>query len=115
MPKVKLTKAEAMKVAEEIANGRCSLTHHHGEGKYDRAIRLSGCFLRDADEIGREIAAALPGGKYVQSGNFAAVWYDPFTSIAEHEADLWFEAAFIEYQETGRLPDKTIAEHMADQ
>lgn len=86
MAKLKLTKAEAMKVAEAIANGRCSLTHHQGDGKYDRAIRLSGCFLRDANEIGPEIAAELPGGKYVRSGGFAAVWYNPLRSLAEHKA-----------------------------
>lgn len=98
MPKVKLTQAEAMKVAEAIANGRCSLTHHQGDGKYDRAIRLSGLFLRDANEIGPEIADALPGGKYVQSGNFAAVWYDPTKTIAEHNADLEFEIEYIRSQ-----------------
>ena len=98
MPKVKLTKAEAMKVAEEIANGRSSLTHHQGDGKYDRAILLGGCFLREANEIGPEIAAALPGGKYVQSGGVAAVWYNPLRSLAEHEADLEWEAEYIRSQ-----------------
>lgn len=67
---------DALKIAEEIAKDRCSVTMHKGTTKFDRGIRLSGCMLDDARTIGHEIADRLPGGAYRDSDGFSCVWYD---------------------------------------
>lgn len=96
----KLTKTLAMEIAETAVAGRADLTHHKGQSNLDRAIRLSGLDLRIADEIGPGIAEELPGGKYVRSGDFAAVWYDIGRDIDEWRAE---KAAYLDWVADGPL------------
>jgi hypothetical protein len=65
---------EALKIARQIAKGRCTVSSHYGESRRkDRAVKISGCFQRDAGPIAAEIAEALNGNVVIAAG-FAAVW-----------------------------------------
>jgi hypothetical protein len=61
-----------------------------GETRSDRAVRLSGCDVRVADQVGPEIAAALPYGDYqrIDSGT-PLVWYGKLLTptLADAQSD----------------------------
>jgi hypothetical protein len=85
-----MTNAQALKIAEQIANGNASLTIHAPDGNRgaNHAIRISGCTISQAKEIGRKIALAFPGGAYRQSEGFSCVWFDRHVSLEQHNALL---------------------------
>jgi len=69
---------DALQTARKIASSRVTITPHYGDPankRIDRAVRISGCFQRDARPIAAEIARALnrDGNQRISAG-FVCVW-----------------------------------------
>lgn len=93
-----MTNAEVLALAEEIVEGRCTATIHKGDRPNAAAVRLSGGFLREVEEIGVELAARLPG-ELRSSGGFVAVWFDRRDVAARLLHDRVGEPPMLDYDE----------------
>ena len=81
-----MTNGAVIERARQLVGDRCEVSLH--EAGRQVAVRLSAVDLRDVDQIGGELAVALPG-EYRRSGEFAAVWFDrrDVSARALHEVE----------------------------